>query len=286
MKVYLYCSYKGSPVGFDIGLVDFNSVHEDFFSMKKEVSEPLVKSLFITGGIKQAYGLVSDNKWLILLKDIDEYKNLAIEFDRFDDYESFLWLVQEKTEVIAEKIERLLFIDKSIPDFGYKVDKKEIESLLNPKKISSSNNIIDILYLVCRKDKTQKQIAESLNINFYGLEQKSENPVGSFCRWSYDKKKALIIKEKTKMKRNIKKASILLAAGVLIGIIFESALIHNFPTLFNKQLSEISTENSELKSENLKLQSEITKMEDYNLYKELVEENPAIKKEFDNRKSK
>ena len=88
------------------------------------------------------------------------------------------------------------------------------------------------------------------------------------------------------MKRNIKKASILLAAGVLIGIIFESALIHNFPTLFNKQLSEISTENSELKSENLKLQSEITKMEDYNLYKELVEENPAIKKEFDNRKSK
>lgn len=212
MKVFLYCSYEGSPSGFDIGFVI--DVKKPFLFMKKDLSESLTKTLFITGGIQKAYGRISENKWLLLFKDIDDYKNLALEFDDYEEYRAFTGLIKAEREGLATAIEKILCPDKSIRDFAYKLNKSEYEDFLSQLKDSqqseSAEDGRERLFLECRSSITERELSESLNLYAEGFEKVCEKAEESCILWLYDEKKTEKLLKRRSGLRKLRKSLLLI----------------------------------------------------------------------------
>lgn len=144
MRIYLYNSYKGSPVGFIMGMIEG---HPDgsFSAMTRSGIPAQVRNCFEEGLIKNVLGNLnifykdsSSATWLLLLKDLEYavpgseeeikwYINIAIETDDPDELEN--WLGPGEAGNAACLVAECLEIDKSNP-FGFGVSEQKLSGLL------------------------------------------------------------------------------------------------------------------------------------------------------------
>ena len=163
MKVYIYCSYQSSPVGFKLGTIQYNSSNKQYYIPTDTDIEPFVQKSFEEGLIKAVHGKMpeSDKKILLIkkLQDIvtdDEgntipiYMNFAFEFDDPDKFETFMSNYKNdysSDDEIAEALVKAVVPDRSIKDFALKINapilNKFIEKLLT-KDEESTSSITDV----------------------------------------------------------------------------------------------------------------------------------------------
>ena len=164
MKIYIYCSYQSSPVGFKLGTIHYDSSHEqDYIPTNKDI-EPFVQKSFEEGLIKHVHGKIPNkNKNIYLVKKLqnttidDEgnaipaYINFAFEFDDVNKFDTFLNNLKSNysdNEQSEHDLINVIIPDRSNKDFALKINasilNNFIEKLLQKNtEISSSTTDID-----------------------------------------------------------------------------------------------------------------------------------------------
>lgn len=145
MRIYLYNSYKGSPVGFIMGMME-SRPDGSFSPLIRSGIPDQVRNCFEDGLIKNVFGNLNifykeavAPAWLLLLKDLEcvaagseedikWYINIAIETDEAAELESLLG--PGGADNTACHVADCLEIDKGNP-FGYVVSGRELSELLN-----------------------------------------------------------------------------------------------------------------------------------------------------------
>lgn len=154
MRVYLYNSYKGSPVGFIMGVME--ELPEGGFTELTESGIPdSVRACFEYGIIKNVLGNTDifkteseENTFLLLLKnltckadkpedDFTWYLNIALETNDKELMEK--WLASDGDKNVGCLFSQCFEIDKS-NNFGYQVNGSKLLELLNTSFASSVIN--------------------------------------------------------------------------------------------------------------------------------------------------
>ncbi|WP_286034988.1 hypothetical protein [Megamonas hypermegale] len=189
MKIYIYCSYQSSPVGFKLGTIHYDSSHEqDYIPTNKDI-EPFVQKSFEEGLIKHVHGKIPNkNKNIYLVKKLqnttidDEgnaipaYINFAFEFDDVNKFDTFLNNLKSNysdNEQSEHDLINVIIPDRSNKDFALKINasilNNFIEKLLQKNtEISSSTTDIDKYKLTIELRSTtdySDKIAQLFNLN-------------------------------------------------------------------------------------------------------------------------
>ncbi|MBE8950286.1 MAG: hypothetical protein SR3Q1_06780 [Quinella sp. 3Q1] len=137
MRAYVYCSYKFSPVGFQIGAFDFDAAQKNFYVPTKNNLNDFVVKAFELGSVSKMYGRLPSGKFIFLVKKlqknniddpnegtIDFYMNFAFEFDDFGEYKNFCGNFNALLEdgIAADVCAKFLVTDRSVETFALKVD--------------------------------------------------------------------------------------------------------------------------------------------------------------------
>lgn len=67
MEIYYYCSYTGSPVGFQLGRLDCEKLAKNAGSLSKDGILPLIKNCFDQGLVRRACGRIPETEQYVLL---------------------------------------------------------------------------------------------------------------------------------------------------------------------------------------------------------------------------
>lgn len=146
MRAYVYCSYKFSPVGFQIGTIKYDAAQKNFYVPTQNNLDNFVIRAFEEGIVRKVYGLIPDsNKYIFLVKKlqqnnvddpnegmIDFYMNFAFEFDNFNDYNNFCGnfnkLLEEGTA--AEECAKFIVPDRQVETFALKINAEAFNSFI------------------------------------------------------------------------------------------------------------------------------------------------------------
>lgn len=135
MEVYYYCSYTGSPVGFQLGKLDSASG-----KLSGENIPPLLRRCFSRGMIRKACGcLPGEGKYFVLVKDLaakkstagdaeEYYLNIALVSDQVEDYRKWLTCKNIPEQTIADLIRDTMSLHGD-PTFGFTVRADKINHL-------------------------------------------------------------------------------------------------------------------------------------------------------------
>lgn len=143
MKVYSYCSYEGSPCGFILGSISFDTSKEytnnDKLILQKDGVLPLIQTTFECGIVDFVFGNLpdSDTYW-IEVKNLNAkdkkpylYLNFAFETHRKEEYLTLLsgilhkyGNVQEFTRILAN----FITLQNDDPEFGLVINADAIQS--------------------------------------------------------------------------------------------------------------------------------------------------------------
>lgn len=127
MEIYYYCSYTGSPVGFQLGRLDFESG-----KLSGENIPPLIRRCFSRGMICRACGrLPGEEKYFVLVKDLtakksnaadaeEYYINVAFVSRHLEDYRKWSSSGNMTQQALADMIRDTMSLH-SDPAFGYTV---------------------------------------------------------------------------------------------------------------------------------------------------------------------
>lgn len=136
MIFYYYCSYKGSPVGFRIGSIEYRSQDHGVGSLEDAAIDVFIRKCMERGEVLSAFGVMpseyeSKQSFFLLKKkmkasrdEIDFYLNIAIVSE---DWNEFNLLMKEgmSKEKISTDILNTIQIEKS-NGFGYCLDKEKL----------------------------------------------------------------------------------------------------------------------------------------------------------------
>ena len=148
MKVYYYCSYDGSPVGFHIGRVDYSVPQENLLELKDKEIDPFIRCCFESGLIRSAFGKIPNNNNYFMLKkkltgkkeEDSYYMNIAIISE---DWDEFVQLMQagSNEEELSDAILDSIKLDKTSA-FGYCIDTEKFSKIISMKygKICGCND--------------------------------------------------------------------------------------------------------------------------------------------------
>lgn len=142
MRIYSYCSYDGSPCGFQIGYCD---TAEKIAELQGESVTPLVRKAFECGYIDFMCGYnleqVQANQYLIVIKKLEYqkgkiryYLNFAFEMDSAEVYFSLLSGILQQYENIPEFsriIAEMIIIQKDDGNFGLTLNMNAVRQFLN-----------------------------------------------------------------------------------------------------------------------------------------------------------
>ena len=178
MRAYIYCSYKFSPVGFQIGTITYNAAQKDFYVPNKDKLDDFVVKAFEEGFVRKVYGLIPDSrKYIFLVKKlqknnvtdqnegtIDFYMNFAFEFDNFNDFNNFCGNFNEllETETAADRCAKFIVPDRNVEDFALKIKadafNKFIREMLNASSGRQGDEkiYVEVISSKTEKDKLQK----------------------------------------------------------------------------------------------------------------------------------
>lgn len=147
MKVYTYCSFDGSKVGFHLGTFQpDSSCKSDYYIPKKEKINEKVRKAFESGIVKKIYGKLSRNEpYIVMIKglksngDLKKYGNFAFEFDNdFNNYSNYRnYLDTHTLDEISEKMNQFLIPDNTEKDYGIKISAKKFKEFIDEVSQSS-----------------------------------------------------------------------------------------------------------------------------------------------------
>lgn len=131
MEVYYYCSYTGSPVGFQLGKLDCGTLLQNTCTLSKNGLLPLIRHCFDQGLVRRAYGHIPETEQhFILVKGLtvkgvagDEATEYYINFALLADKAEWEHIYQGKAidaQTIAETFRDSMRLDKE-SEFGYTV---------------------------------------------------------------------------------------------------------------------------------------------------------------------
>ena len=100
MKLYSYCSYDGSLVGFQLGVCEWKNAQEQVWTLSKNGIDPFVQACFENGLVRSGFGKIPNRDkqaYFLLVKklvgkkeDIQYYINLAVTADEWNELEPLL----------------------------------------------------------------------------------------------------------------------------------------------------------------------------------------------------
>ena len=146
MRAYIYCSYKSSPAGFQIGTISHDAAKKNFYIPSKGEFNRFIIKAFEQNFIVKMYGLLpEDGKYIFLVKNlkqrgiddpnegmIDFYMNFAFEFDNFDDFNNFCGNFNELLEkgTAASECAKFIVPDRQVETFALKIDAEAFNSFI------------------------------------------------------------------------------------------------------------------------------------------------------------
>ena len=188
VKVNVYCSYKGSPVGFQIGsfsydkdrCVDWNVPASPFQELSSDVSS-FIKACFELGLVSSVCGKSPKSEnYIYLVKELEKldsaetgaenasgiklYINLAFEFATKEEYESYL----DIGDLYKLKKAALNFVvpDVKAETYALKIDKKSFAQYMNELHSKEEIKSDDLLHIKAKSTSDYTtQIAESLDLD-------------------------------------------------------------------------------------------------------------------------
>ena len=137
MEIYYYCSYTGSPCGFNLGKLEFDGGAPTARTLSGGPFDPLIRRCFDHGIVKNAYGfLPTAPRWFLLIEDLEFrdadntrfYMNIALVTEKVDQYERWMKKGPSK-EAIAELCRQTMVIDRT-SEYGFKVDGAYLTKLI------------------------------------------------------------------------------------------------------------------------------------------------------------
>lgn len=219
MEVYYYCSYTGSPVGFQLGKLDPASG-----KLIGENIPPLLRRCFSQGMIRKACGcLPGEEKYFVLVKDLtakksaagdaeEYYLNIALVSDQVEDYRMWLTCKTIPEQTIADLIRDTMSLHGD-PSFGFTVHTDKIKNLSGMALGDSFRGIQakedDSYFQVLSPNLRSEEVQDALNLpnNGYMLE-KLRSDTSHDGNWFHFVKK--------KEKRTPSRKAILIPVAVLI----------------------------------------------------------------------
>ena len=175
MILYYYCSYDGSPVGFNIGSIEASSVKISTELNESTIPE-FIKDCFESGIVREAAGKLPNqdvNQYFALKKNMTAeknnkkyYINIAVVYN-YDDMR-----INQPSQVISRNFQKKIcntIIPSDSNKFGYTVcgDLKEIANqLINSVKHDKISDDDTYLHIISEKY-TNDYIMTELNLEEY-----------------------------------------------------------------------------------------------------------------------
>lgn len=141
-EVYYYCSYKRSPVGFEMGRLCHEPGRTENYELSKEKIDPFIRGCFENGAVRAACGVLPNKeppKYFLLIRRLlahgqkkgepDDYNiNLALVTEDRSMFDA--WSQDRVSEAeVADAIKDSMEID-DYSDFGFTVRPQKLTSLL------------------------------------------------------------------------------------------------------------------------------------------------------------
>lgn len=145
IKAYIYCSYKGSPVGFKLGSIIYDAARQDDYIPVSDGISPFIRCAFEQGFVRRMYGRIpepGEGRYVLLAKKLEYapsggnkaklYMNFCFEFDDFDDFQRFSnnFLAMEDGDR-AEKSASFILPDSAVQEFALKIRAREFNAFIS-----------------------------------------------------------------------------------------------------------------------------------------------------------
>lgn len=189
IKVYTYCSYKFSPVGFKHGAfqLDTENSNDEYVVPSSNSTPPIVCTCFVQSLIKGAKGKIPDtDEYIILLKGLEcdfvnedgepskKYGNFAFSTDEIESYNN---LINVDLNELSKAMNSFLIPDSKAGEAAIKIDTKQfidfIENVSNKSDSTENPN-----YLTIRSSSSGDKVIKTLKEEFpeYSVEPESVEP--------------------------------------------------------------------------------------------------------------
>lgn len=133
MKVYYYCSYTRSPVGFRLGMVDTDNTQGETCELASEGIQPLIRRCFSQGSIRRAHGLIPQGsgetgQYFMLIKskepikegEMEYFINFALVTNQREEYERWFQDKPQEENVLLQAVRDTIVLNRS-SEFGFAV---------------------------------------------------------------------------------------------------------------------------------------------------------------------
>ena len=185
IRLYVYCSYKFSPVGFQLGIIDCTEGIREKYLIPKKKSNVIdfIPCFFEEGLIQKSYGYIPERKTYLFLQkklsgvsqedaSVTIYINFAFEFDDYNKYYIFKCNFDRLSiEEQAQKCALFIVPDKSVDFFALKVDRERLDDF-----ISEMQKNLNSLPLDKHNECKEKLFIDSISSNDYS--QKLNQTIG------------------------------------------------------------------------------------------------------------
>lgn len=178
LRVYTYCSYRSSPVGFCLGVIEFSDLepHEYLFPSVQKVTSARIKEYFSRDIMKDWRVAFKDGEnYICVVKLLEKefynedgmpskkYGNFAFETDNYDEYEKIaINLGKMDKDKLSDCMDRFLIPDSSVPDAALKIKTKVFKDFIHCLLKEAEGNITDEFKL---KDLQQEQVKPPASIH-------------------------------------------------------------------------------------------------------------------------
>lgn len=143
MKVYCYCSYTGSPVGYILGELSYDAAQSGSYTLNHTNAPSFIKRCFEQDIVRKGFGKLpgSDSEYFLLFKKLmakgrggaeasEYYINLALVTHNMEEYNQWVGTNNETTpQDIAQAVQEMMEIDR-MNDFGFTVRPEALDKLL------------------------------------------------------------------------------------------------------------------------------------------------------------
>lgn len=140
ITLYYYCSYDGSPVGFNLGKIELQEHIPVVQELSDKNIDTFIRGCFETGILRSAFGKInnlnSDNEYFLLKRKLvcknnncTYYMNIAIVTDEWDQFCSLMTGNDEDSR-LAEIVMNSMVVSNN-KEFGYSIKTDKIMELLS-----------------------------------------------------------------------------------------------------------------------------------------------------------
>lgn len=207
MQIYYYCSYDGSPVGYQQGSLTYDPGRSSNYELTRQNIPPLIRACFDSGEVRKAFGrLPSDSRKFLLIKKLrtsgdsaDEpsnyYVNFALATNDEKEYSRWIQNGESSPEDIAKAVKASMQLDGA-KEHGFSVRPQALKTLIGKSfgcllvDQPSSNGGTDFCVEMASEDTDLNRLANVLQLT---------DPNKQFSHCSKSKKWAVYAQKKTKI---------------------------------------------------------------------------------------